>query len=40
MKEMYKEIRKKLDIVESQAETGKEGVQLDTNEEQKKKSCC
>ena len=40
MKEMYKEIRKKLDIVESQSETGKEGVQLDTNEEQKKKSCC
>lgn len=40
IKEMYREIRKKLDIVESQAESGKEGVQLDTNEEKKKKSCC
>ena len=40
LKEMYKEIRKKLDIVESQAESGNDGVQLDTTEEKKKKGCC
>ena len=40
LKEMYKEIRKKLDIVESQAESGKEGIQLDTTEETQKKGCC
>jgi Ras-related protein Rab-11A len=40
LKEMYKEIRKKLDIVESQAESGKDAVQLDTTEEKKKKGCC
>ena len=40
LKEMYREIRKKLDIVESQAEKGKDGVQLDTNEKKEKKGCC
>lgn len=40
LKEMYKEIRKKLDIVESQQEGGKDGIQLDTAEETQKKGCC
>ena len=37
LKEMYKVIRKKLDIVESQAESGKDVVQLDTTKEKKRK---
>ncbi len=41
LKEMYKEISKKLVAVESQSETENAGVQLDTNnEEEKKKGCC
>ena len=40
LKEMYKEIRKKLDIVESQTESGKDGIQLDTAEDNQKKGCC
>ena len=40
LKEMYKEISKKIEIVESQAETGKEGIQLDTNDDTQKKGCC
>ena len=40
LKEMYKEISKKIEIVESQAETGKEGIQLDTNDDTEKKGCC
>ena len=42
LKEMYREIRKKLDIAEkkdSSAEGNKDGIQLNTNEE-KKKGCC
>ena len=38
IKEMYKEIKKNLDIVE-ESETN-EGIQLDTNEEKTKKGCC
>ena len=37
LKEMYKVIRKKLDIVESQAESGKDVVKLDTTKEKKRK---
>ena len=41
LREMYKEIRKKIDVVESQAnDGGKNGIQLETNEEKKKKGCC
>ena len=40
LKEMYKEVKKKLDVVESQAEGGNEGIQLETNEENQKKGCC
>jgi small GTP-binding protein len=40
LKEMYKEISKKIEIVESQAETGKERIQLDTNDDTQKKGCC
>ena len=40
LKEMYKEIKKKLDIVENQNTGGKDGVQLNTNEEKEKKGCC
>ena len=40
LKEMYKEIKKKIDIVESQNTGGKDGVQLNTNEEKEKKGCC
>ena len=40
LKEMFREVRKKLDIVE-QSEGGKEGVQLSTNtEDEPKKGCC
>ena len=41
LREMYKEIKKKLDIVESQnnAEGGKDGIELNTNGD-KKKGCC
>ena len=38
IREMYKEIKKNLDIVEESENN--EGIQLDTNEEQKKKGCC
>ena len=37
---MYKEIKKKIDIVENQNTGGKDGVQLNTNEEKEKKGCC
>jgi Ras-related protein Rab-11A len=40
LKEMYKEIKQKIDIVESKAEARKEGIKLDTNEESEKKGCC
>ena len=41
LREMYKEIRKKIDVVESQAnDNGKNGIQLETNDEKKKKGCC
>ena len=41
LKEMYKEIKKKIDIVENQNAGGeKDGVQLNTNEEKEKKGCC
>ena len=40
LKEMYKEVKKKLDVVESQAQGGNEGIQLETNEENQKKGCC
>ena len=40
LKELYKEVKKKLDVVESQAEGGNEGIQLETNEENQKKGCC
>ena len=40
LKEMYKEIKKKIEIVESQNTGGKDGVQLNTNEEKEKKGCC
>ena len=42
LKEMYKEIKQKIDIVESKiaAEGGKDGIQLNTNEEETKKGCC
>ena len=42
LKEMYREIRKKLEFAEKKdtsAEGGKDGIQLNTNEE-KKKGCC
>ena len=41
LREMYKEIKKKLDIVENQnnAEGGKYGIELNTNGD-KKKGCC
>jgi small GTP-binding protein len=41
LKEMYKEISKKLVAIETQNETEKNGVQLETGaEEEKKKGCC
>ena len=40
LKEMYKEIKKKIDIVENQNTGRKDGVQLNTNEEKEKKGCC
>ena len=40
LKEMYKEVKKKLDVVESQAESGNDGIQLETNDESQKKGCC
>ena len=40
LKEMYKEIRKKLDIVESQKASEKDAIQLDTVEDKQKKGCC
>ena len=40
LKEMYKEIRKKLDIVESQKASEKDAIQLDTVEDNQKKGCC
>jgi small GTP-binding protein len=39
LKEMYKEVKKTIDVVE-QAEKQNEGVQLDTNQPDKKKGCC
>ena len=38
IREMYKEVKKNLDIVEESENN--EGIQLDTNEENKKKGCC
>lgn len=40
LKEIYKEISKKIEIVESQAEAWKEGIQLDTNDDTEMKGCC
>ena len=39
LKEMYKEVKKTIDVVE-QAEKQNEGVQLDTNQKEEKKGCC
>ncbi len=39
LKEMYKEVKKTIDVVE-QAEKQNEGVQLDTNQPEEKKGCC
>jgi len=38
MREMYKEIKKNLDLIEESENN--DGVQLDTNQEEKKKGCC
>ena len=38
IREMYKEVKKNLDIVEESENN--EGIQLDTNQEEKKKGCC
>ena len=41
LKEMFKEIKKKIDIAENQvSQGGKEGIQLNTHEEESKKGCC
>lgn len=40
LKEMYREIKKKIEVVESQAQEGKDGIQLETNEKKEKKGCC
>ena len=40
LKEMYREIRKKIEVVESQTKGGNDGIQLETNEKPKKKGCC
>ena len=40
LKEMYREIKKKIEVVESQAQGGKDGIQLETNEKKEKKGCC
>ena len=39
LKEMYKEVKKTIDVVE-QAEKQNDGVQLDTNQPEEKKGCC
>ena len=39
LKEMYKEVKKTIDVVE-QTEKQNEGVQLDTNQKEEKKGCC
>jgi small GTP-binding protein len=39
LKEMYKEVKKTIDVVE-QAEKQNEGIQLDTNQKEEKKGCC
>ena len=38
IREMYKEVKKNLDIVEESENN--EGIQLETNQEEKKKGCC
>ena len=41
LKEMFREIKKKIDIAENQvSQGGKEGIQLNTHEEESKKGCC
>ena len=40
LKEMYREIRKKIEVVESQTKGGNDGIQLETNEKPEKKGCC
>ena len=40
LKEMYREIKKKIEVVESQAQGGKDGIQLETNDKKEKKGCC
>ena len=40
LKEMYKEVKKKIDIVEKQVSKAEEGIQLKTDEEKEKKGCC
>ena len=40
LKEMYREIKKKIEIVENEAKGGKDGIQLETNEKPEKKGCC
>ena len=40
LKEMYREIKKKIEVVESQTKGGNDGIQLETNEKPKKKGCC
>ena len=40
LKEMYREIKKKIEVVESQAQEGKDGIQLETNDKKEKKGCC
>ena len=40
LKEMYKDLSKKIDIVENQNDKGREGIQLETTEEKTKKGCC
>ena len=40
LREMYKDLSKKIDIVENQNDKGREGIQLETTEEKTKKGCC
>jgi len=40
LKEMYEELRKKLELIENQAERRKEGIFLETREKKKNKRCC
>ena len=40
LKEMHREIKKKIEVVESQAQGGKDGIQLETYDKKEKKGCC